>query len=57
MNQLREKHIDVNNFTISYQEGGIGSSSAPILFLPGWGVSVETYRESLESREVRSDYL
>lgn len=53
VNQLREKHIDVNNFTIYYQEGGVVSNSAPILFLPGWGVSVETYRESLEALSQR----
>jgi pimeloyl-ACP methyl ester carboxylesterase len=47
INQLTEKNIDFNNHSISYLEGGNSSSSAPILFLHGWSISVESYEESL----------
>ncbi|MBD1807474.1 hypothetical protein H6F98_18770 [Microcoleus sp. FACHB-SPT15] len=45
--QLIEKQVDLDDCTISYWAGGLTSNSAPILFLPGWAVSIETYLESL----------
>jgi pimeloyl-ACP methyl ester carboxylesterase len=44
---LLEKQVDLEECRISYWEGGLGTNSEPILFLPGWSVSVETYQESL----------
>jgi pimeloyl-ACP methyl ester carboxylesterase len=49
VNQLTEKLVELKEFRISYLEGGLASNSAPIIFLPGWPVSVETYRESLKA--------
>ena len=40
------KAIEFNGFTLFYIEGG-ESGGYPILFLPGWGVSTEPYREYL----------
>ncbi len=48
-NQLLAKQVDLGDFKTSYWEGGLASNSAPILFLPGWAVSVETYQESLQA--------
>ncbi len=48
-NQLIEKQVDLDDCTISYWAGGLTSNSAPILFLPGWAVSIETYLESLKA--------
>ncbi len=44
--QWTRKAIEFNGFTLSYLEGG-ESGGNPILFLPGWGVSTEPYREYL----------
>jgi pimeloyl-ACP methyl ester carboxylesterase len=46
-NQLVEKQVYLEEYRLSYWEGGLGSNSVPLLFLPGWSVSVETYQESL----------
>lgn len=46
-NHFTEKQIDFQNYSLSYLEGGKVSSSAPILFLHGWSISVEPYQESL----------
>jgi pimeloyl-ACP methyl ester carboxylesterase len=46
-NQLVEKQVYLEEYTLSYWEGGLGSNSVPLLFLPGWSVSVETSQESL----------
>jgi pimeloyl-ACP methyl ester carboxylesterase len=53
VNQLTEKLVELKEFRISYLEGGLASNSAPIIFLPGWPVSVETYRESLKALSSR----
>jgi pimeloyl-ACP methyl ester carboxylesterase len=53
VNQLTQKQARLQNFSISYLQGGLGSDLAPILFLPGWGVSVETYLESLKALSQR----
>ena len=45
--QWTRKAIEFNGFSISYLEGG-ETGGYPILFLPGWGVSTEPYREYLE---------
>ena len=45
--QWTRKVIEFNGFRISYIEGGY-ESEQPILFLHGWGVSTEPYREYLE---------
>lgn len=42
--QFIEKQVDVNGYNICYLEGGI-STSEPILFLHGWGVATEPYKE------------
>jgi pimeloyl-ACP methyl ester carboxylesterase len=39
--------VDLQEFSIAYQQYGQELSSAPILFLHGWGISVEPYREVL----------
>ena len=46
--QWTRKVIEFNGFSLSYLEGGNESGGYPILFLPGWGVSTEPYREYLE---------
>ncbi|HCF30199.1 MAG TPA: alpha/beta hydrolase, partial [Cyanobacteria bacterium UBA11049] len=43
--QFVEKQVYVNGYKLSYLEGGITSNSEPILFIHGWGVSVEPYQE------------
>ena len=45
--QWTRKAIEFNGFIISYLEGG-HESGQPILFLHGWGMSTEPYREYLE---------
>lgn len=45
--QFREKQVFLSGFNIPYLEGGIASTSAPLVFLHGWGVGVEPYQESL----------
>jgi pimeloyl-ACP methyl ester carboxylesterase len=52
-NQLLEKQVDLEWGSIYYWEGGLASDSAPLLFLPGWSVSVETYLESLNTLSQR----
>ena len=47
-NQWTRKAIEFNGFSLSYLEGRKESGGYPILFLPGWGVSTEPYREYLE---------
>ncbi len=49
INQLSEKQVELQDYTISYWQGGLASNADPILFLPGWSVSVETYLESLNA--------
>ena len=46
--QWTRKVIEFNGFSISYIEGGNESEEHPILFLHGWSVSTEPYREYLE---------
>ncbi len=46
---MLEKQIDLEKCRISYWEGGLVSASNPILFLPGWSVTVETYLQSLKA--------
>jgi pimeloyl-ACP methyl ester carboxylesterase len=46
---LTEKQVELKDFKISYLQGGLASDSPSILFLPGWGVSVETYIKSLNA--------
>lgn len=45
--QLIEKQVYVNEYSICYLEGGIASSSEPILFLHGWAVGTKPYQEIL----------
>lgn len=45
--QFIEKQVDFGDCRIYYLEGGLASSSAPILFLHGWSVSTEPYQEVL----------
>jgi len=45
--QFLEKQVYVNEHSISYLEGGIASSSEPILFLHGWAVGTQPYQEIL----------
>lgn len=46
---MLEKQVDLERCRISYWEGGLASTSNPIVFLPGWSISVETYLESLNA--------
>lgn len=50
---MLEKQVDLETYKISYWEGGLASTSNPIVFLPGWSVSVETYSESLKALSQR----
>jgi pimeloyl-ACP methyl ester carboxylesterase len=45
--QFIEKQVYVNEYKICYLEGGKASNLEPILFLHGWGVSIEPYQEIL----------
>ena len=45
--QWTRKVIEFNGFSLSYLEGG-ETGDYPILFLPGWGVSIEPYQEYLD---------
>ena len=45
--QFIKKQVYVNEYKICYLEGGIASNLEPILFLHGWGVSIEPYQEIL----------
>jgi pimeloyl-ACP methyl ester carboxylesterase len=61
INQFTEKKIDFKDYSISYLERGNASTLAPIVFLHGWGISVESYQESLnllaERYQVIAPYL
>ncbi|HEY9879802.1 MAG TPA: alpha/beta hydrolase [Leptolyngbyaceae cyanobacterium] len=46
--QLTSHRVDLPRCRIFYQQGGSQSSSTPILFLHGWGISVEPYQEILQ---------
>ncbi len=46
-NQWRRKKLKFNNFSLSYLEGGTELCPYPLLFLHGWGVSAEPYRDCL----------
>jgi pimeloyl-ACP methyl ester carboxylesterase len=50
---MLEKQVDLETCRISYWEGGLASTSNPIVFLPGWSVSVETYSDSLKALSQR----
>lgn len=43
-----EKQVYVNEYKICYLEGGTASNSEPILFIHGWGVSIEPYQELID---------
>lgn len=45
--QFIEKQVYVNEHNIGYLEGGIETTSAPILFLHGWAVGTKPYQEIL----------
>lgn len=46
--QLSKKQLLVNEHNIFYLEGGtLAASNVPILFIHGWGVSIEPYQEIL----------
>jgi len=51
--KLIENNIKLEDCNIYYWEGGLASNSAPIVFLPGWAVSVATYLESLNALSER----
>lgn len=46
--QFIEKQVYVNGCNICYLEGGMASDSEPILFIHGWGVSIEPYQELID---------
>jgi len=46
--QLVDRRVDLKDCSIFYQQGGLKSSSTPILFLHGWGISAGPYQEVLE---------
>ena len=48
-NQWTRKKIKFEGFCLSYLEGGKKSDRLPLLFLPGWGVSTEPYRDCLNT--------
>lgn len=45
--QFIEKQVYVNENSICYLEGGIESTSEPILFVHGWAVGIKPYQEIL----------
>lgn len=45
--ELAEKQVYVDKQIIFYLEGGIATSSEPILFIHGWGVGIQPYQEVL----------
>ncbi len=45
--QWRREQINFEGFSLYYLEGGRKSSPYPLLFLHGWGVSTEPYRDCL----------
>lgn len=46
--RLYRQQIDLVDYKTSYLEGGDAANSDAILFLHGWGMTPEPYRESLE---------
>jgi pimeloyl-ACP methyl ester carboxylesterase len=46
--QLDNHHVDLEDCSIFYTQGGLKSDAAPILFLHGWGISTEPYQEILK---------
>jgi pimeloyl-ACP methyl ester carboxylesterase len=46
--QIDTRHVDLQDCSISYMQGGLKSASTPILFLHGWGISAEPYHEILQ---------
>ncbi|KYC36811.1 hypothetical protein WA1_44905 [Scytonema hofmannii PCC 7110] len=46
--QLTNHRVDLQDCTIFYQQSRLESSSIPILFLHGWGISTEPYTEVLK---------
>ena len=46
-NKLTRKQMYLAGYTVNYWEGGVLSNTDPILFLHGWGLSVEAYLENL----------
>ncbi|MDZ7953311.1 alpha/beta hydrolase [Nostoc sp. DedQUE09] len=46
--QLTNHRVDLQDCTIFYQQSRLESSSIPILFLHGWGISTEPYQEVLK---------
>jgi pimeloyl-ACP methyl ester carboxylesterase len=46
--QLTSHRVDLQDCTIFYQQSKLESSSIPILFLHGWGISTEPYTEILQ---------
>lgn len=45
--QLTNHRVDLQDCTIFYRQSTLASSSIPILFLHGWGISTEPYTEVL----------
>jgi len=48
LNQLVNRRIELKDCSIFYQQSEQHLSSAPILFLHGWGISSQPYQEILE---------
>lgn len=46
--RLAKCRVDLRSCSIFYQRSELNSSSVPILFLHGWGISTEPYQEVLE---------
>lgn len=46
--ELSDRHVHLPECRIFYQQGGLGISNTPILFLHGWGISTAPYHEILE---------
>lgn len=45
--RLNPHYLDLQDCRLFYVQGGLKSDSTPILFLHGWGISVEPYYETL----------
>ncbi|RCJ39113.1 alpha/beta hydrolase [Nostoc minutum NIES-26] len=45
--QLTNHRVELQDYTIFYQQSKLDSSSIPILFLHGWGISTQPYQEVL----------
>ena len=46
--QINNYRVDLNDCSIFYTQGGLKSDSTPIVFLHGWGISVDPYHEVLK---------